>query len=222
MTKILAVGSPKGGVGKSTEAVHMAAYASRELGLSTLLVDADVNASSANWVERANDESMPFDVASATGDQASHLADLRRGRRYAVTVVDLAGAREGGFATMLRGSEARPVPDMLLVPVRPRMIDLRPVIRVLHREVIPLELPYLVVLTLVRTFSLHVAQERQADLREQGIDVADTIVREYQAYDEAHERDETVFDLPGKYSRARLAEDDQRALGREIFDRLGL
>lgn len=221
MTKILAVGSPKGGVGKTTVAVHMAKLAD-ELGLTTLLVDSDVNASALNWYEHASEEAMPFDVAAATGDQAAHLADLRRGRRYQVTVVDLPGAREGAFATMLRGAEEKPVPDLLLVPVRPRMMDLRPVIRVVHREVIPLELPYLIVLTMVRPQSVHIAEERREQLVDQGLTVAETIIREYQPYDTAHETDRTVFDLPGKRSRARYAEDDQRSLGYEVYSRLGL
>ncbi|MPZ62912.1 MAG: AAA family ATPase [Propionibacteriales bacterium] len=221
MTKILAVGSPKGGVAKTTEAVHLAAIAARDLRLTTLLVDADVNHSTLQWADRSDETSMPLDVTTATGEEAADLAHLRRGRHYDLTVVDLAGAREGGFSTMLRGAGNRPVPDLLLMPTRPRAMDLRPVVRVLRAEVIPLGLPYLVVFTLVRTASFPAARQRQDELRNQGIEVADTIIRDYEIYNEAHETDRTVLDMPGAHSYARIAEAEQRALAREALKPLG-
>ena len=54
---IITVASFKGGVGKSTTAVHLAAYF-RQLD-KTVLVDADLNRSSTAWAARG---SLPFDV----------------------------------------------------------------------------------------------------------------------------------------------------------------
>lgn len=223
MTKILAIGSPKGGVGKSTEAIHLARIAS-EQGLSVLLVDADDNHSTVDWADTADDTVAPFDVASATGAAAEHLSDLRRGSGYDLIVVDLPGAREGAFRTVLTGTEVGPVPDLLLVPVKPRLIDIKPVARVIGTEVTPLGLPYLLVLTMVRTASLHLAQERAQQLREGSrLAVADTLIRDYSAYDEAHERGRTVLDIGGeKHPTARTAETEQRALASEVLDQLHL
>lgn len=223
MTKILAVGSPKGGVGKSTEAVHIARIAA-EHGLRVLLVDADENHSAIDWAESSPEAASPFDIAAATGDAAAHLADLRKARRRDLIVVDLPGAREGAFRTMLAGADARPVADLLLIPVKPRMIDLRPVVRVIDTEVSPLRLPYLLVLTMVRTPSLHLAQERAEQLRNSALlNVADTIVRDFTVYDEAHERGLTVLDVGGEHHpTARMAEAEQRALTHDVLSRLRL
>lgn len=55
---IYTVASFKGGVGKTTTAVHMAAYLQRRFG-STLLIDGDPNRSASHWAKRG---SFPFNV----------------------------------------------------------------------------------------------------------------------------------------------------------------
>ena len=56
--KIITVTGYKGGIGKSTTAIHLATYFS-ERG-RTVLVDGDPNRTSINWGERG---SLPFEVA---------------------------------------------------------------------------------------------------------------------------------------------------------------
>src|SRR3954447_22100763 len=99
MMKTLAVGSPKGGVGKTTTSCTLAAIAARDLGLSVLLVDADENRSALDWVTRSG-EAIPVDVAPGTPDM---VCKLRRGGGYDLVIVDLPGAREGAFAAVLGG-----------------------------------------------------------------------------------------------------------------------
>lgn len=58
MTKIITVAGEKGGVGKSTIVVNLAAYAVN-IGLRVLLIDADKQRSAAKWIElRHQDESL--------------------------------------------------------------------------------------------------------------------------------------------------------------------
>lgn len=217
MSKILAVGSPKGGVGKTTTAVTLAAIAAQVLSLRVLLIDADANESALSWARRADDDAMPFDIAPGAA-RPDELHKLRLDRRHDLTIVDLPGAREGGFSAMLTGADGRPTADTMLVPVQPEVMDLEPVVRVLRHDVIPLELPYLVALTKVDTASLSRAQARQNELRaDLGLQVAATVVRRYSAYNEARERFTTVIDLPGRRSHARTAEAEYRALAAEIF-----
>src|SRR4051794_14212604 len=70
---ILAVVSPKGGVGKTTTAIHLAAVL-QERG-PALLVDGDDNRSSVGWAKRGT---LPFRVCAATqtakfAPEATHI-----------------------------------------------------------------------------------------------------------------------------------------------------
>jgi chromosome partitioning protein len=216
--RILAVGGPKGGVGKSTTAVTVAHVAALD-GAKVLVVDGDPNRTAADWIEQA-DEAVPVDVAE--GSDARSLARIRHVRGYDLAVIDLPGAREaGGLDALLRGPDG-PVVDLLVAPCGPELAELRPTVRVLRSEVIPLGVAHLLVFTRVLTASMPRAIERQGQMRAAGLTVARTIVRRYAIFDEALEAGQTVLGLPGAHSYARQAESDYRALAQEIMARLGM
>lgn len=215
---IVAVGGPKGGKGASTTAVTLAAIAARR-GLSVLLVDGDVNRSVTDIAELAGD-ALPVDIAD--GQDPTALRRLRQARGYDLVLVDLPGARESGtFEAILQGEE-RPVADLLVIPTAPEAMDLRPTLRVLRGEIVPMGLPYLLVFTLVSTPALGRAKDRQEELRGVGLTVADTVIRRFAVYNEAAQAGCTVLDIPGLHSYARQAEKDYRALADEVFAALGL
>lgn len=216
--RIVAVGSPKGGVGKTTTAVTLAAVAVRS-GLSVLLVDGDANRSAMDWAEQSGD-ALPVDVSD--GQDVAELRRLRAADGYDLAIVDLPGARAGAFDAVLTGDGSAPVADLLVAPTAPEVLDLRPVLRVVRTEVHPLGLACLVAFTRVPTSALGRARDRQVELRAAGVEVAETIVRRYSVYDEAVERGCTVLDVPGQHSYARAAEDDYRALAAEVFTAAGL
>ena len=215
--KILAVGSPKGGVGKTTTAVTLAVIAA-QAGAGVLLVDGDANRSTMDWAGSAGEE-IPLDVY-ATSDPRE-LAKLRDADEYDLMVVDLPGARAGAFDAILSGDGHRPVPDLLLVPTTIEILDLRPVIRVVRDEVIPLGLPHLIALTKIPTVALPEAQRQRAQALATGggLRFADTIVREYRRiYNEAVENARTVLDVGGRWRPSvHKAEADYRALASEAF-----
>lgn len=215
----LAVGGPKGGTGKTTTAVHLAWIAARVLELRVVLIDCDENRSSLDWVERAGD-AAPIDVAPGSPEEVRRL---RRGSGYDLAVVDLPGAREGAFEAVLKGEDGAPVCDYLLIPSGEAVMDLRPVVRVVRHEVVPLQLPYALVFTRVPVEAVPRARERQAQLRTgSGLSVASTVIRRYAVIDEAVEKSTTVLDIPGAHSYARKVEADYRALAAETFAGMGL
>jgi len=112
---ILAITQAKGGTGKSTIAVHVAA-ALLEQGDSVTLVDADANRSAARWAA----EACP-DLAVERVDTADELLEglPEVARRSTWTVVDCAGGSdELTRAALLRA-------DLALLPCGPGALDLR-------------------------------------------------------------------------------------------------
>jgi chromosome partitioning protein len=71
---IITVTSYKGGVGKTTTAIHLAAYLQRLA--PTLLVDGDAIRSATKWSQRGDDKGLPFKVITHA-QMVSHLRDYR-------------------------------------------------------------------------------------------------------------------------------------------------
>jgi chromosome partitioning protein len=118
--RIILVGNEKGGVGKTTLSVHLAAAAA-SAGRDTLLVDADPGQRSASaWAARrleAHPDASPVRCVALSGRTvAAELSDLSA--RYQVIVVDT-GAED---SPELRGGAT--VAHTLVVPVLPDPIDL--------------------------------------------------------------------------------------------------
>jgi len=67
---IVTVTSYKGGVGKTTTAIHLAAYLQRLA--PTLLVDGDGIRSATKWGQRGNGQGLPFKVTSAAQMAKAH------------------------------------------------------------------------------------------------------------------------------------------------------
>lgn len=113
---ILLIGSQKGGCGKSTVAINIAAFLSSQ-GKDVVLVDADRQQSSANWVKDRDETTLnKVHCVQRYDDVKSTLKDLAT--RYEYVVVDVAGHDSKELRTAML------VADQIIVPFRPSQFDL--------------------------------------------------------------------------------------------------
>lgn len=114
--KTIAVVNQKGGVGKTTVAVNLSAELAE--GTSTLLVDADPQASAAGWVARAP-EDRPYPGTWREVTNAAELRTIPSLNGFDWTVID--GPPSLGSPLM---DTALAVADLAIIPVTPSVIDL--------------------------------------------------------------------------------------------------
>ncbi|MBW4696960.1 MAG: ParA family protein [Aphanocapsa lilacina HA4352-LM1] len=204
MARILVVLNGKGGVGKTTTAVNLAAALAENR--RVLLVDADPQGSASWWVER-NPTGLGFDVAQETAPQL--LSNLRSLEDYAVVVVDTppALASEALAAVV-------PVADYLVLPTPPAPMDLAVLVETVRRAVVPTGVAHRVLLTRVDPRSVGEALEAQNTLTEVGIPAFHTFIRAYKAHERAALEGLPITRWRGK--NAREAEADYRRVVDEL------
>src|SRR4051812_43330321 len=137
--KIVAVAGQKGGVGKTTTAMSLAAVTAETN--RVLLVDVDPQRAATWWAGRAGGR-LPFDFTTDT--DPAHLARLRDISKYDVVFVDTPGTLEGHdvLNAVLTAS------DFLILPTEPAALAVMPLQRSVREMVDPHGVPYRVLLNL--------------------------------------------------------------------------
>jgi chromosome partitioning protein len=113
---IVAFTNSKGGVGKSTLSVHLAAWL-KEQGRNVLLVDADVQASSSVWLKETSPEARIIRLQTAD-DILDQIPKVR------LEVDDIVIDGPAGLSEVTRSILF--VADYTLLPCTPSVVDLRP------------------------------------------------------------------------------------------------
>lgn len=195
---ILTVTHFKGGVGKTTTAVHLAAYL--EQSAKTLLIDGDINRSASGWSKRGK---LPFKVACEL--EAAKLASI-----YKNIVIDTqARPNPEDLRTLSKGCDLLilpTTPDILAIDALMLMVESLKAISVNH---------YRILLTMIPPKPSRDAQEALALFLEEGLPVIKSPVHRLVAFQKAALAGVIVSSV--KDPRAQAAWKDYTEVGKELF-----
>ncbi len=194
--KILTVTGYKGGVGKSTTAVHLATYFS-EKG-KTVLVDGDPNRTALGWAECGE---LPFTVADER--QAMRMV---AGADY-VVINTPARPNSDDLKELAKGCE------LLVLPTAPDVLSLQPMLET-ARDLG--DATYRTLLTIVPPYPSKEGEQMREDLWEAGVPVFQAMIRRTAGFPKAALAGVSIRDIDDL--RARAAWKDYIAMGAEIME----
>jgi chromosome partitioning protein len=192
--KIITVTGFKGGVGKSTTAIHLAAYFS-DYG-KTLLVDGDPNHTAVAWANRGR---VPFEVVPA------HQALKAVSGKDWVIFDTPARPNSEDLAELVKGC------DLLILPTSPDIVSILPMMDTIKALG---QASYRTLITLVPPRPNKDGEAAQTELREGDYPVFNTMIRRSVAFTKAAVQGVIARDLDDQ--RLTDAWKDYQALGDEI------
>jgi len=195
---ILTVTAFKGGVGKTTTAVHLAAYLNQKA--PTVLIDGDLNRSALLWAAQGK---LPFPVVD-------EREGLKASRKFENIVVDTPARPEvEEIKSLARGC------DLLLLPTTPDVLAmgaLKASIQTLKQLDVQ---NFKILVTIAPPRPSTAASEARSFLEESGLPVFKTMVTRFAAYPKAALEGVIVSQLKGdRY--AGIAWNDYKAVGGEL------
>ncbi len=195
---IITVASFKGGVAKTTTAVHLGTYFSKLA--STLLIDGDPNRSASGWAKRGQ---LPFSVIDER--QAAKYA-----RQYEHIVIDTQARPEmEDLEALVEGC------DLLIIPCTPDALALDAMMLTVKSLKQLGSESYKILLTIIPPKPSRDGEEARVMLTEAGLPLFKGGIRRYVAFQKAALAGIPVFETNDK--QGKIAWTDYKAVGKEII-----
>ncbi len=211
--RIVSVVNQKGGAGKSTTVMNLAAIAAQSS--RVLVVDVDPQQSVTMWATHTEkklpaDRQLPFDTTTETDPEV--LSKLRN-TSYDIIFVDTPGNLENTevIRTVVENS------DFVILPTEPTTLALVPLVNTYKLIVEPAGVPYLIVITKVDSRAPADAEGAQKLLRDDGLAVANAFIRSYKIHERAPIDGEVVTTYE-KTRNAQKATIDFKDVALELFN----
>lgn len=191
---VISLANQKGGSAKSTTSVHLAYWLTARRKKNVLLVDADAQRSSSQWVE-GMEVQIPHQVVQ-TPDDLLELVPLLAGDRDYLIVDAPASLSEATRAILL-------VSDLAVIPVQPTGVDLRSAADAMRlvkqAQSVRGGMP-LAALFLSRAVKGTKLKEEAIALLQAtpGAKLLDSVIHQKQAIADTSGQSATVWDLPGR------------------------
>jgi chromosome partitioning protein len=196
---IVTIASNKGGVGKSTTAIHIAAFLQKLA--PTLLVDNDPNRSSTGWATRG-ENGLPFRVVDVN-------QSLKVGRDFEHVVFDTkARPDREEMKTLAEGC------DLMIVPTTPDAMSIEALMGTVDMLRSINDVKFKILITIIPPYPERDGEEARAMLEENGYPLFASGIREAKAFKQAALAGKIVSEV--KSPRAAACWDDYAKVGAEL------